>query len=169
MTHTANHTHIFQLCTKLSVFWREVFDAIRELFQQDIPQDPTVVILGTILDLKAWTRGLRNTFEWITYSSLEVYTQQTAETSPSHITMHGSTVSGSCVFYVLYISYQTSGLLLFFNLHSYFWGCIIGCGSGGQRGSSTNQKVDGSCSLHVKVPLDQILTPNAVSLVCVNG
>lgn len=46
--HISNHTHIFWLCSKLSAFWREVFDTLKEVFQQDIPQDPIVALLGLI-------------------------------------------------------------------------------------------------------------------------
>ena len=46
-TRAANHTHIyiFWLCPKLNIYWREVFDALKEIFQQDIAQDPTVALL----------------------------------------------------------------------------------------------------------------------------
>lgn len=44
--HTANHTHIFWFCPKLKIFWGEVFDALKEVFQQDIPRDPAVALLG---------------------------------------------------------------------------------------------------------------------------
>lgn len=30
------HTHIFWLCPKLHLFWRVVFDALKEVFQPDI-------------------------------------------------------------------------------------------------------------------------------------
>ncbi len=44
----ANHTHIFWLCPKLSLFWKEVFDALKAVFKQDIPQSPTIALLGAI-------------------------------------------------------------------------------------------------------------------------
>ena len=43
-----NHTHIFWSCPKLSIFWNEVLDALREIFHQNIPNDPRVVLLGSI-------------------------------------------------------------------------------------------------------------------------
>ena len=46
--HTANQSHIFWFCPKLKTFWEEVFDALKEVFQQDIPRDPTVALLGVI-------------------------------------------------------------------------------------------------------------------------
>lgn len=52
--HIANHTHIFWLCPKLTVFWREVFNALKEVFmyemnmKMNIPQNFAVAILGVI-------------------------------------------------------------------------------------------------------------------------
>lgn len=45
---SGNHTHIFWSCPKLSTFWKEVLDALREVFHQNIPNDPRVVLLGSI-------------------------------------------------------------------------------------------------------------------------
>jgi len=45
-TQVANHTRVFWLCLKLSLFWREVYDALKEIFKQDISQSPTVALLG---------------------------------------------------------------------------------------------------------------------------
>lgn len=39
---------VFWLFPKLSVFCREVFDALKEVFQQDIPQDPLLALLAAI-------------------------------------------------------------------------------------------------------------------------
>ena len=47
-TCSANHTHIFWLCPKLNTYWREVFDSLKEIFRQDIPQDPPVALLGAM-------------------------------------------------------------------------------------------------------------------------
>ncbi|KAG7519555.1 hypothetical protein JOB18_011322 [Solea senegalensis] len=41
-TENANHTHIFWLCPKLSLFWKDVFDALREVFKRDIPHTPII-------------------------------------------------------------------------------------------------------------------------------
>ena len=46
--HPANHSHIFWFCPKLKTLWGEVFDALKELFQQDIPRDPAVALLGVM-------------------------------------------------------------------------------------------------------------------------
>lgn len=47
-TNIPNHTHVFWSCPKLSIFWKDVFDALRQVFQQDIPQDLAVAVLGVI-------------------------------------------------------------------------------------------------------------------------
>lgn len=47
-TENANHTHIFLLCPKLSLFWKDVFDALREVFKRDIPHTPIITLLGAI-------------------------------------------------------------------------------------------------------------------------
>jgi len=44
----ANHTHIFWLCPKLNAYWGEVFDALKQICQQDIHMTPTVALLGAI-------------------------------------------------------------------------------------------------------------------------
>lgn len=47
-TENANHTHIFWLCPKLNPFWKDVFDALREVFKRNIPQTPIITLLGAI-------------------------------------------------------------------------------------------------------------------------
>lgn len=42
----ATHTHIFWSCPKLRDYWREVFDALEVIFQQNILREPTVALLG---------------------------------------------------------------------------------------------------------------------------
>ncbi len=41
-----NHLHIFWSCSKLQQFWGEVYQALREVFHADIPQDPQTALLG---------------------------------------------------------------------------------------------------------------------------
>lgn len=47
-TDISNHTHVFWSCLKLFTFWKDVFDALQHVFQQDIPQDLAVAVLGVI-------------------------------------------------------------------------------------------------------------------------
>ena len=46
--HIATHIHIFWTWPKLSAYWREVFEALEFVFQQNIPREPTVALLGMI-------------------------------------------------------------------------------------------------------------------------
>lgn len=46
--HIGNHTHIMWSCPKLEDYWKEVFDALKEIFHREIPKDPMVVLLGII-------------------------------------------------------------------------------------------------------------------------
>ena len=41
-----NHLHIFWSCSKLQQFWEEVYQALKEVFHVDIPQDPQIALLG---------------------------------------------------------------------------------------------------------------------------
>lgn len=41
-----NHTHIFWSCPILQNYWDEVYKAINQIFQEDIPKDATVALLG---------------------------------------------------------------------------------------------------------------------------
>lgn len=41
-----NHTHIFWTCPKLRLFWREISEALGEVFGQNIPEDPIIMLLG---------------------------------------------------------------------------------------------------------------------------
>uniref|UniRef100_A0A8C8E244 Reverse transcriptase domain-containing protein n=1 Tax=Oryzias sinensis TaxID=183150 RepID=A0A8C8E244_9TELE len=43
-----NHTHVFWTCPKLQNFWDEVYGAIKQVFQVDIPRDLMVALLGII-------------------------------------------------------------------------------------------------------------------------
>lgn len=45
-TQIDNHAHIFWTCPKLRTFWEEVFEALIEVFYQNLTKDPKVALLG---------------------------------------------------------------------------------------------------------------------------
>lgn len=47
-THIENHTHIFWSCRRLGTFWKEIFEALEEIFHQNIAKDSRVALLGLI-------------------------------------------------------------------------------------------------------------------------
>ena len=44
----ANHAHVFWSCPILDSFWRDVFNSLDSIFEEQIPRDPLVAILGAI-------------------------------------------------------------------------------------------------------------------------
>lgn len=43
--HVGNHTHILWSCPKLRIYWKDIFDALKEIFHCEIPEDPRVALL----------------------------------------------------------------------------------------------------------------------------
>ena len=46
--HIGNHTHIFWTCPKLRLFWKEISEALKEVFGQAFDVDPMVMLLGMV-------------------------------------------------------------------------------------------------------------------------